>query len=262
MPIRIAALYRYPVKGLSPERLARIKLLPGECLPQDRRFAIALAATRFDPARPEWLPKSNFATLMRDEILAELQTRFDAESGILTIERQGQTLFQTSITEPAGRDRAARFFGDFLRGRLQGPPRLLEAPGHAFSDARWEANATTYKYVSLVSLASIGALEKVVERPVDPIRFRANVYFEGLPAWRELDWIGTEIIAGSAALRIVSAIRRCAATQVNPATGVRDLDVVGDLQRAFGHVTMGVYAEVVGGGEIAEDDTLVRPAVA
>jgi uncharacterized protein YcbX len=262
MPIRIAALYRYPVKGLSAERLAHVALLRGECLPQDRRFAIALVATHFDPARPEWLPKTNFAMLMRDEILAELQTRFDAESGVLTVKRQSRTLFQAPITNPAGRDRAARFFGDFLGGRLQGPPRLVEAPGHTFSDARRKPNATTYKYVSLVSLASIGALEKVVERPVDPIRFRANVYLEGLPAWRELDWIGAEITAGGAQLRVVSAISRCAATHVNPATAARDLDVVGSLQRAFGHINMGVYAEVISGGDIAEGDALAPPATA
>jgi uncharacterized protein len=261
MAIRIAALYRYPVKGLSAERLARVALLPGECLPEDRRFAIALAATRFDPARPEWLPKTNFAMLMRDEILAELKTRFDTKSGVLTVERQGQTLFQASITDATGCERAARFFGDFLGGRLQGPPRLVEAPGHTFSDARRKPNATTYKYVSLVSLPSIGALEKVVETTVDPIRFRANVYLDGLPAWRELDWIGAEITAGGAQLRVVSAITRCAATHVNPATAARDLDVVGTLKRAFGHVIMGVYAEVVSGGDIAEGDTLVAPAM-
>ena len=256
MPIRIAALYRYPVKGLSAERMPHVALLPGECLPQDRRFAIALAATPFDPARPEWLPKTNFAMLMRDEALAELQTCFDAEGGILTIVCHGRTVFQAQITDPAGRDRAAQFFGEFLGGRLQGPPRLVEALGHTFSDARRKPNSTTYKYVSLVNLASISALEEVVERHVDPIRFRANVYFEGLPAWRELDWVGAVIAAGGAQLRVVSAISRCAATHVNPATATRDLDIVGSLKRAFGHINMGVYAEVISGGEIAEGDAL------
>ena len=87
MPISVAALYRYPVKGLSPERLDRITLAPGEGLPQDRRFALARPETRFDPERPEWLPKTNFVMLMRDAKLARLRTRFDEQSGELTIER-------------------------------------------------------------------------------------------------------------------------------------------------------------------------------
>ena len=66
----VAAIYRYPVKGLSAERLDRVALTPGECLPHDRRFAIALGSTLFDPQRPEWLSKIHFIMLMRDEARA------------------------------------------------------------------------------------------------------------------------------------------------------------------------------------------------
>src|SRR5437773_9736097 len=85
----IAAIYRYPVKGLSAEPLARVALMPGECLPHDRRFAIALATTSFDPKRPEWLSKTHFVMLMRDEKLAALSASFDAPAGELTIEQAG-----------------------------------------------------------------------------------------------------------------------------------------------------------------------------
>ncbi len=96
--------------------------------------------------------------------------------------------------------------------------------------------------------------------PVDPIRFRANVYLEGAPAWTEHGWIGSEITLGGARLRVIAAITRCAATQVNPATAERDLDIVGALQRGFGHNLMGVYAEIVASGDIAIGDQLtLRP---
>ncbi|HVB17153.1 MAG TPA: MOSC domain-containing protein, partial [Stellaceae bacterium] len=75
MTMTISALYRYPVKGLSAEPLQRVALLPGQCLPDDRRFAIALPSTQFDPDRPEWLSKTHFVMLMRDEQLAALNTR-------------------------------------------------------------------------------------------------------------------------------------------------------------------------------------------
>src|ERR1700758_1851371 len=81
----IDAIYRYPVKGLSAEEMDRVVLTPGECLPHDRRFAIALGSTRFDPEHPEWLPKTHFVMLMRDEKLAQLRTQFDVESGVLAI---------------------------------------------------------------------------------------------------------------------------------------------------------------------------------
>jgi uncharacterized protein len=262
MVTTVAAIYRYPVKGLSAEQMSRVALMPGECLPHDRRFAIALGSTRFDPQRPEWLSKTHFIMLMRDEKLAQLQTRFDAESGVLTIAENGRVLLRGRITEPEGCRPVAEFFSRFLGAAVDGPLRVVEAPGHAFADARRRPNATTDKYVSLINRASIRALEAAMGVAVDPIRFRANVYFEGESAWSEHDWIGSEITLGAARLRVISPITRCAATQVNPVTAKRDLDIVAALGRAFGHTNMGVYAEVLAGGEIGVGDTLGVPVEA
>src|SRR5206468_8583157 len=119
--------------------------------------------------------------------------------------------------------------------------------------------ATTDKYVSLINRASIAALEVAMGVPVDRLRFRANVYFAGAPAWSEHDWVGSEITLGTARLRVIAPITRCAATQVNPATAERDLDIVAALKRAFGHINMGVYAEVVSAGEIAIGAAVLGP---
>ena len=258
MAVAVTAIYRYPVKGLSAERMDRVTLMPGECLPHDRRFAIALGSTLFDPRRPEWLSKIHFIMLMRDEKLAQLQTRFDAESGVLTIAESGRVLVRERMTEAEGCKLVAEFFADLLGNGVNGPLRVVEAPGHAFADARRKPNATSDKYVSLINRASIAALEEAMGVPVDPIRFRANVYFDGASAWSEHDWIDSEIALGAARLRVVSPITRCAATQVNPVTAKRDLDIVAALGRAFGHINMGVYAEVVAGGEVALGDALLE----
>jgi hypothetical protein len=259
MAATVTAIYRYPVKGLSAERLDRVALMPGECLPHDRRFAIALGSTPFDPQRPEWLSKIHFIMLMRDEKLAQLQTAFDAESGMLTIAENGRVLLRERMTEPGGCRLVAEFFADFLGDAENGPLRVVEAPGHAFADARRKPNATTDKYVSLINRASIAALEAAMGVPVDPIRFRANIYFDGASAWSEHDWIDSEINLGAARLRIISPITRCAATQVNPVTAKRDLDIVAALGRAFGHINMGVYAEVMAGAAVALGDALIEP---
>jgi uncharacterized protein YcbX len=260
MTVRIAAIYRYPVKGMSAEPLPRVALAPGECLPQDRRFAIALASTRFDRSCPEWLAKTHFVMLMRDEKLAQLISRFDAQTGEFTIEHAGVVAVQARLTDPEGCRVVSRFVADFLGPAVEGPLRIVEAPGHSFADARKKANATTDKYVSLINLESIAALEPIVRAPVDPLRFRANVYFDGVPAWGELDWIGSAIKLGGARLRVIAAITRCAATEVNPATAERDLDIPAALQRNFGHNLMGIYAEVIAGGDIATGDRLIMPA--
>src|SRR5260370_1685401 len=162
------------------------------------------------------------------------------------------------MTKSEGCKLVAEFGENFLGESVNGPLRVVEAPGHAFADARPKPNATTDKYVSLINRASIAALEASMGVPVDPIRFRANVYFDGASAWSEHDWIDSEISLGAARLRVLSPITRCAATQVNPVTAERDLDVVAALGGAFGHINMGVYAEVVAGGEITVGDALLR----
>ena len=254
----IAEIYRYPVKGLSAEELDRVVLTPGECLPHDRRFAIALGSTAFDPEHPEWLPKTHFIMLMRDEKLARLQTRFDVESGVLSIAEGGQVLLRAPMSDPEERRLVAEFFTNFLGDAVNRPLRVVSAPGHAFADARRRPNATTDKYVSLINRASIAALEAAMGIPVDPIRFRANIYFGGASAWCEQHWVDSEINLGAARLRVISPITRCAATQVNPVTAERDLDIVTALGRTFGHTNMGVYAEVVAGGEMSVGDLLYR----
>ena len=259
MDANIAALYRYPVKGLSPEPLERVSLSPGECLPQDRRFAIALPTTAFDPEQPEWLAKTHFIMLMRDQKLAELLTRFDAETGMFSVEWSGERVLEARLTEADGKQAVGAFFTRFLDGIVAGPLRVVEAEGHAFADARPKPNASTDQYVSLINRTSIAALEEAVGVAVDPLRFRANAYFDGPPAWAELDWLGREIHLGTARLRVIAAITRCAATEVNPDTAERDLDVVGALRRHFGHNLMGIYAEVAEAGAVAVGDALALP---
>lgn len=259
MNTAVKRIYRYPVKGLSPEPLERVALAIGRCLPHDRRFAIALGTTVFDPAQPEWLAKTHFIMLMRDEALARLRTGFDPQSGVLSIAEDGRMRLRESLTEPDGCRRIAAFFDDFLGDEIARPLRVVEAPGHAFADARRRPHAGTGQYVSFINLASIRALENVIGAAVDPVRFRANIYFDGAPAWQEQGWMGGEIAAGSARLRVVSPITRCAATQVNPDTAKRDLDIVATLMREFGHNIMGIYAEVISGGEVAAGDVMEVP---
>src|SRR6202022_1147601 len=89
-PAQIASLYRYPVKGLSPEPLPRVALEPGQTFPAARRYAIENGPTGFDPAAPVWLPKTHYLMLMRNERLAGLRTHFEDHSHLLTIREDGK----------------------------------------------------------------------------------------------------------------------------------------------------------------------------
>jgi uncharacterized protein YcbX len=248
---KIRAIYRYPVKGLSPEPMQQAWLAAGETLPGDRLYAIGNGPSRFDPAQPRYQPKTHYLMLMRNERLARLKTRFDAPSGTLVIALEGREAVRGDLGTGQGRAAIERFFAGFCPDELRGPPRLLHAPGFSFSDV-------ARKVVSIINLASVAALEDVIGAAIDPLRFRGNVHVTGWPAWRELDLVGQEIATGSGArLKVVKRIVRCAATNVDPDTGVRDLAIPDALQRAYGHSDCGIYAEVVMPGEIAVGDVAV-----
>ncbi len=247
--MEITDICRYPLKGLNAEKLDRAVLTPGEGLPHDRRFALAHGSTHFDPGAPEWMPKTNFLCLVRDEKLAQLRASFDPDSGTLAINRAGKQVVRAKATEDMGCTLIAQFFAGFMGAAARGTPRLVEAPGHMFSDV-------PDKVVSIINLASVKDLERVVRQPIDPLRFRANIYIQGVPPWAEFDWVGREIGLGPARLQVVDRIERCAATNVDPETAARDLNLPRSLQRGFGHVDMGLYARVTAGGEIALGDAV------
>ena len=113
------------------------------------------------------------------------------------------------------------------------------------------------KVVSIINLASVAEVADVIGAAVDPLRFRANLYVEGWPAWRELEVLDQELAIGSSVrLKPVKRIVRCAATNVDPTTGARDLTIPATLMRQYGHADCGIYAEVIAGGPIAAGDRI------
>jgi uncharacterized protein len=249
-PPQIAGIYRYPVKGLTPEQLTGAALNPGQTLKADRRYAIENGPSGFDPAEPKWLPKPHFLMLMRDEWLAGLQTHFDDASHVLTIRHNGAIVAQGDLETADGRAAIEQFFATRHAGQIKGPPRVLTSPGHSFSDV-------ARKVVSIINLASVRAIENMVDHPVHPLRFRANLYVEGWPAWHEFDLLDRTLVIGEARLKVVKRIVRCAAVNVDPDTAMRDLAIPQALQRGLGHGDCGIYAEVTAGGSIAIGDAIM-----
>jgi uncharacterized protein YcbX len=250
---RIDAIYRYPVKGLSPERLPRAALSPGATLPADRLYAVENGPCGFVPARPAYFPKQRFLMLMRNERLAALRTDYDEASHTLTIQWEGRQAARGDLRSKEGRLAIEAFFRRFMPAELRGPPKVLFGEGHSFSDV-------AKKVVSIINLASVAEVENAAGAAVDPLRFRGNLHVTGWPAWHEFDLLGRELTISKARLKVVKRIQRCAATEVDPSIGIRDLPIPSTLMDHFGHADCGVYAEVIAGGEIADGDPITETA--
>jgi uncharacterized protein YcbX len=248
-PAQIVSIYRYPVKGLTPEQLASVALAVGQTLPADRRYAIENGPSGFDPGAPKWMSKAYFLMLQRDEWLAGLRTHFDDATGVLTIRHNGAIAVQGNLETTEGRAVIERFFVTTFAGNIKGPPKVLSGNSHSFSDV-------ARKVVSIINLATLAAIENLVDHPVDPLRFRANLYVRGWPAWREFELLDRTLTIGETRLKVVKRITRCAAVNVDPETAARDLNIPHALMRRLGHADCGIYAEVIAGGAIGVGDAI------
>jgi len=245
----IESIYRYPVKGLSPEALDQVALDAGQTLPADRRYAVENGPSGFDPAGPAWRPKTYYLMLMRNERLAGYRTLFDDRSNILTIRKDGEVVAAADLESAEGRGTIEQFFATHFADDLKGPPKLLSGGGHSFSD-------DVSKLVSIINLASVAAIETMVGVPVNPLRFRANIYLRGWPAWHEFDLVGQTFAVGDTRLKVVKTITRCAAINVDPDTAARDLEIPATLMRRIGRNECGIFAEVIIGGTIGIGDAV------
>jgi len=247
MTASIAALFRHPIKGFSPEKVKLAYLDTGNAFPGDRLFAIEDGPCGFDPAAPAFIPKRRFAVLAKIAEVAKSHTRYDDATGVLHAAAEGMEPFAGKLDEAAGQAAFAAWVAELLGDAAQGPLRLIDGAGHRFLDH-------PLGHISVINLASVHDLEQRLGRPLDPLRFRANLYVEGWPAWAENDWTGRTLQLGEAVTTVFKPIVRCAAPGVDPTTAVRDLDIVADLFRLYGHMHCGIYVQVTTGGTVREAD--------
>jgi uncharacterized protein YcbX len=245
----VARLYRYPVKGLAAEPVAQAAVARGGGVPGDRRWAIARGGTAYDAAHPVWMRKEAFVMLMRggDERLAALGCAYEDDGAVLVGTPPEGPAWRADLRTAAGCAEATTHLNALLGPRGDGAARVVPAGSLSLTDIPQNG-------LSVVNLASVDDFARRVGRPIDPLRFRANVYVEGLPAWAERGWIGRRILIGSLAVHVDAHIERCKATQVDPTTAARDVDTVRLLREHYGHVELGVYAEAVEAGRVAVGD--------
>lgn len=251
----IQDLYNYPIKGLSPQRMEAVQVEAGEGFPFDRVFGFARHDSGFDPENPQPLPKDRFIVLVKEERLAGLQTSFDPLARTLRIDVQGKMVFDGDLSTPEGIADAVRFFSTMFNLGPYRRPIFAYGGEHRFTDVS-VVSKEMMNAVSLINLNSVRDFEQRLGVPVNPLRFRANIYFDGWPAFRELDLLDHEFTIGSVRLKVTMRTRRCAATEANPDTGKRDISVPQLIMQNYGHSDMGVYAEILNPGIIQPGDEI------
>lgn len=244
----VVSLARHPVKGFTPEPLAKVTLKTGEHFPGDRLFAVEDGPSGFDPDVPEHISKMAFTVLAKLPDVAAIRTKWNDDDGTLTARHPGFGEITIDLDDTGGLSVFATWLSSVLAGQTRGSLKVLTAPdSFRFMDSRTG-------YVSIINLASVRDFETKIGRPVDSARFRGNIMVDGWPAWSELEMAGQDITIGGARLRGIKPIERCRAPDVNPDTAERDIEVVSLLREHYGHFNCGLYVEVIEGAEVMTGD--------
>ena len=249
----VAAIFRHPIKGFTPEPLSHIDLAPDEGLAHDRAWAVENGPSGYNPDAPVFIPKQKFTVQAAIPKVAAARTQLDDATGVFTARAPGLPTFAGRLTEAEGREGFAAWLAAFLGEEAQGPLKVVEARGpYRFTDH-------PKGQISIVNMASVRDLSAKMGIDLDPLRFRANLYVEGWPAWVENDWADREIMLGWARAKVYKPIVRCAATEVDPTTGIRDQDVVKALFDHYGHLNCGIYVQITDAGRVGLGDAVTEP---
>lgn len=245
MTARLAEIWRHPIKSHGRERLARVALEPGQALPWDRRWAVAHADSAADGSA--WASCRNFSITARNPGLAPFDISLDEAGPQVRLRHRALGELHFNPDEPADQARFIAWVAPLTPDHLPAPERLVSLPGRGYTDSDFPS-------VTLCNFASHRAVQDRLGTAISHLRWRGNLWVEGLGAWEEFDWIDHEIRIGAAVLRVRERAERCPATMANPETGLRDQPTVKTLLDGWGHKDFSIRCEVVKGGAIAEGD--------
>lgn len=249
MTVRVEHIYRYPVKGFRAERLQRGVVTAGAGLAWDRAFAFTSGNQPPPVNSTDWVQARTFIQMTVYPQLAAYTAELDEAQDRLHINAPDNRTAMTGLS--GGDDEAVnammnRHFTPGAHGPIR-LHRLANAHGH------WDFTDTG---ISIINLATVEWLEWVSGLTLSHLRFRGNLYVNGLEPFEEFSLAGQTIRFGSVMMKILRPALRCAATAADPWSGDTSIDVVNILRTYTGHAFCGMYAHVLQGGEIFEDDRL------
>lgn len=234
---RVTELWRYPVKSTVGERLDAVRV-GARGVEGDRRWAVRGADGRLGSG------KTTNRRFRRMPGLLSLASSLD-RTGCGLLRLPGGSVLR--LDDPATARAVAAVVGE--------PVSLVDDPEGDHLDAA---------PVHLLSTASLAWLAG--RRPADGVdrrRFRPNVLVEVDGGDRpEDDWVGRQVLVGSAVLSVDQRTRRCVMTTLAQGPLGFAPGVLRSLQDATGE-RLGVYASVVRPGTVRVGDTvaLCDPAV-
>ncbi|MBD3803602.1 MAG: MOSC domain-containing protein [Thioclava sp.] len=250
MTASLAHIYRHPIKSIGVEELENASLEEGRVLPFDREWAVLHERSKIgagpDGRASGWGPKINFVIGRSAPGLMGVTSRL-LEDGRIGLDHPRREPLEIDPAQETDQHRLFDWLRPFWPETAPRPTALVRAGERALTD-------DPLPYVSLIGQASLDDLSKRIGKELDRRRFRANLWVEGWEPFAEFDLVGKTLRIGDAELQVRACIERCRATDANIETGERDVDMLAELERHYGHRDLGVFCLVTAPGRIGRGD--------
>jgi len=242
--IALSQIFRHPIKAHGVEAIDSAVLEAMKCIPFDRHWAVAHETAKISGS--EWAPCANFTRGSKAPGLVAIKAELDEVAEKITLTHPD--LEPITFDPETESDRFIAWSAPLVpEGRASS--HIVSVPGRGMTDSDFPS-------ISICNHASNRAVGQKLGQELSPLRWRGNLWLDGMALWEEFDLIGKSVEIGDAVLEVREPITRCLATTSNPDTGRRDADTLGALKDGWNHQEFGVYAVVTKPGKISVGDTL------
>ena len=249
----ITSIYNCPVKSISFQNIEKCKINKNVGIEGDRIFAFSQnldldQSTEFEKNPETRKGKWNkIVTLKNTPVFNKYN--FLHEDNKLTLTQNNKEIITVNVNESNERDNLVNKLIE-LEGSLKNDVRLMRNEEYPFYDTSISNKSIFRNSISLLNINSIKDFENKIDQKIEKSIFRGNLYFDGIEAWEERNWIGKTIKINDVLFKVKKNIPRCVAINLKPKTDDNSFNLLKTLKQTYDHYDMGVYLTPENDGEI------------
>ena len=256
----IISIHNCPVKSISFQNIKRCKINKNVGIVGDRVFAFSQnldleQSTEFErnplARKGKW---NKIVTLKNTPVFNKYN--FLHEDNELTLTLNNKEIITVNINESNERNNLVNQLIE-LESSLKNDIRLMRNYEHPFYDTSISNKSMFGNSISLLNINSIKDFENKIDQKIEKSVFRGNLYFDGVEAWEERNWIGKTLKINDVLFKVEKNIPRCVAINLKPKTDDNSFNLLKTLKQTYDHYDMGVYLTPEDNGEINLSDKIL-----
>ncbi len=259
MSVSICSISYCPVKSLSFQSINTCEVKKNIGIVGDRIFAFSkgldlnqakLFEKNLEERRGKW---NKILTLKNSPQLNKYN--FILKENKLTLTNNNKEILTINVNKMSEYELLSNKIIE-LENSLQKPLFLLKNNEIPFFDTSISNKTVLTHSISLLNIKSIEDFQNKTNQKIEFQRFRGNIYFDGIAAWEERNWIGKIIKINNISFKVEKNIPRCVAINLKPGTDDNSLNLLQFLKKNYNHFDMGVYLTALDEGKINTGDKI------